>query len=321
MRRAVEVARRENAAVVDSFTYWSRLRSTDPNWTLYLNDSIHPNLAGHRLFASKILEQLWPEASAAHYAGLRPPLPPEMQGAAEALLNGPAAAQVLRVGSRWLILSGRQRHGTHSDLVLSVCGNNPWERCSHHTLVGPGSDALFPWGETDLNGGMILAGAGHIFIAFSQTFRVSLLTIDTSKTGWIDRLGQRSTYSAIETPEMPLTQTLRGCHQSSCEILDGFVDDSGFPAFLMCGYFHGEGSGIGWLSWSAADREYVASLKWPAVPNPASGRISVDFVSNSGIKPGDRPWRYEGRPPDGASDVGLLWEDQGIHFKVVPVQK
>jgi lysophospholipase L1-like esterase len=320
MRRAVEIAQRENATVVDNFADWTRLQSDDPSWRLYLNDAIHPNLAGHRLFARRILEQLWPEAAGAHYAGLRPPLSPEMQRPTDALLNGPAAAQILRAGSRWLILTARRRNGINSDLVLSVCENNPWKSCSHHTLVGPESDALFPWGETDLNGAMILADAGHIYIVFSQTFRVSLLTVDTSKTSWIDRLGQRSTYSAMVTPELPLPQTLRGCHQSSCEIVDGLIDDSGYPAFLIRGYIHGEGSGIGWLSWSAAEREYVSSLTWPAGPNPARGRIAVDFVVNSGIKPDDRPWRYEGRPPSDAGDVGLLWEDQGIHFQVIPIK-
>ena len=322
VQRAVEVAHRENATVVDTFADWTRLRSVDPNWTLYLNDAIHPNLAGHRRFARKILEQLWPEASAAHYAGLRPPLPPEMRRPGEALLDGPAAAQILRSGgSHWLILTGRRRNGISSDLVLSVCENSPWKSCSHHTLVGPEDDALFPWGETDLNGGMILADAGHIYIAFSQTFRVSLLTIDTTKAGWIDRLGQRSTYAAIVTPEMPLPQTLRGCHQSSCEMLDGLIDDSGYPAFVMQGYVHGEGSGIGWLLWSPVDKEYTARLNWPPGLNPARGRITVDYVVNSGIKPDDRPWRYEGQQPGGAADLGLLWEDRGIHFQVVPVKK
>jgi len=117
-----------------------------------------------------------------------------------------------------------------------------------------------------------------------------------------------------------LPQTLRGSYQANCEILDGLTDDAGFPAFLVRDYANGEGSGIAWLSFSPAIGEYTQSLTWPAGLNTARGRIPVDFLVNSGIKPDDRPWRYEGRPPKDASALGLLWEDRGLHFRLARIQ-
>jgi hypothetical protein len=325
MRRAVEVAAREKVAVVDNFADWSHLRSNDPEWTLYLNDAIHPNLAGHRRFASRILEQLWPKAAVAHSSNLRPALSSEMKTASDTLLPGPAPAQLLRVAeSTWLALTGRRRNDRVTDLVLSLCEGKAepaWSGCAHHTLVGPGPDALFPWAECDINSGMLLAGAGRVYIAFSQTVRSNLLTLDTNKPGWQKRLGERVSYSAIVSPELPLPQALRGSYQANCEILDGLTDDAGYPSFLVRDYVNGEGSGIAWLAFNTEKGEYTQSLTWPEALNPARGRIGVDFLVNSGFKPDERPWRYEGRPPAGATAIGMLWEERGIYFRVVPLPK
>ena len=325
MHRAVEVAFREKVLVVDNFAEWSHLRAVDPDWTLYLNDAIHPNLAGHRRFARVILQQIWPDAAAAHESGLRFPLPLAMQTAVDTVLPGPTAAQILRVGeSTWLALTGRRRDGHTSDLVLSVCeskGGTNWSGCTHHNLVGPGAGALFPWAECEINSAMLLAGPDRIYVAFSQTVRFSMLTIDTSQPGWLGRLGSRPAYSAIISSELPLPQALRGSYQASCEILDGMTDSAGYPAFLVRDYVNGEGSGVAWLSFSPALGEYTQSLQWPPGLNPARGRVPVDFLVNAGIKPDDRPWRYEGRPPQKASHLAVLWEDEGLHLREVPIPK
>jgi lysophospholipase L1-like esterase len=325
MRRAVEVAKREKIESVDNFTDWTALRKAGPDWTLHLNDAIHPNLAGHRRFASRILEHFWPEAAPFHFSGLRPPIPRETERAAECLLRGPAGAQILRTSdSTWLTLSGRRRGGLTSDLVLSVCENKSepaWSDFMHYTLSGPRSDAVFPWAEREINSGMLLEGAGRLYIGFSQTVRASLLTVDTSKPGWPQRLGERSSYTAILSPELPLPQTLHGSYQGDCEILDGHIDAAGYPAFLARDYVNGSGSGICYLSFSGLSGEYVQSLALPPGLNPAAGRTPVDFVINSGIKPHDRPWRYEGRPPKAAAALGVLWEMAELRFQIIAIPR
>jgi lysophospholipase L1-like esterase len=323
MRRAVDVARRESAAVVDNFSDWGALRRSDPEWTLYLNDAIHPNLAGHRRFARDILEQLWPEAARFSFSGLRPPVPSEMEKATDCLLRGPAAAQILRLGDTWLALSGRRRGGVVSDLVLSVSdkADPAWTDFTHHTLVGPARDAAFPWAEREINSALLLAGAGRLFIAFSQTVRSSLLTVDLTRDDWRHRLGHRSSYSAILSPELPLPQSLRGSYQGDCELLDGHIDNAGYPAFLARDYVHGQGSGVGYLSVLTSRGEYGQTLSLPSDLSMALGRVAVDSLVNTGIEPYGRSWRYEGRPPKGATALGLLWEENGIEFRAAPIEK
>lgn len=323
MRRAAEVARRENVPVVDNFSDWVALRKSDPEWTLYLNDAIHPNLAGHRRFALRILEQLWPEAPRFSLSVPRPPLPREMEESSDCLLRGPAAAQILRAGGTWLVLSGRSRAGVVSDLVLSVSthANPVWRDFTHHTLVGPSPDTVFPWAERGINSALLMEGAGRLYIAFSQTVRLNLLTVDLTREGWQRRLGGRSAYSAILSPELPLPQALRGSYQSDCELLDGHIDSAGYPAFLVRDYVHGQGSGVGYLSASASSGEYAQTLSLPPELNLGRGRQAVDWLVNGGIKPDDRPWRYEGRPPKEAGTLGLVWEENGIQFRTLPIGK
>jgi hypothetical protein len=247
-----------------------------------------------------------------------------MRQSAPCLLGGPAAAQVLRVrDGTWFVLSAKARGGARTDLVLSVCygpSEPAWSDFRHYTLVGPGPDSLFPWAEREINSGMLLEGPGRIFIAFSQTVRIQLLTIDTNRSDWLQGLGERSAYRAILSSELPLPQALRGSYQGDCEILDGGLDDSGYPAFLVRDYVNGQGSGVAYLSASQTLGEYTQTLTLPGGLNFASRRVAVDWVINSGIKPDDRPWRYEGRPPQGAATVGVLWEDQGLRFKTVPIR-
>ena len=325
MRRAVDVARRQQTAFVDNFTDWRGFRIADAEWTLCLDDAIHPNLAGHRRFAGRILEDLWPEAAPFHFSGLRPPISPENEKSAACLLRGPGGAQILRTrDSDWLLLTGRRRGGVTSDLVLSVCENKAepvWSDFTHYTIVGPRTDAAYPWAEREINSGMLLADSERLYIAFSQTVRTSLLTIDTSQPGWLRRLGQRSTYHAIISPELPLPQGMRGSPQEDCEILDGYVDVTGYPAFLVRDYVHGNGSGVCYLSFSATDEEYVPTGVLPAGLNPTAGRMPVDFLINSDLKPPDSRWRYEGRPPTGAAGLGVLWETQELHFQTMAIPR
>ncbi len=97
MKRAVKVARREKALYVDLFADWQRLKQEKPEqWKQYLNDAIHPNVAGHRLFAAGILKKLWPEAARFQSADVRQPLPDAMRNMEPCLLAGPVDKQLLR---------------------------------------------------------------------------------------------------------------------------------------------------------------------------------------------------------------------------------
>lgn len=264
-RRAVQVARRENCLFVDNFSDWRELKRHQPsNWSEYLDDAIHPNLAGHRRFAKCILEKLWPEAAKFQYSGLHPPLAVGRLRPFDCLLPGPIDKQVLRINrTTWLALSGRRRGNETTDLILSFCKNcvNPtWTEFRHVTLVGPAREAVFDWSERPINSGMVLLGSGRLFIAFTQTVRLNLLTVDTTKPGWVRHLADTRTYSTIVNPHLPLPQSMQGSYQEDCELLDGFLGPEGRPAFVLRDLVLGNGSGVALLMFSHAVGGYKESL-------------------------------------------------------------
>lgn len=181
MARALEVARHEKVTAVDCFADWSPLKSHRDDLIARLNDSIHPNHAGHRLMASSLLKTLWPEAVKHLSTEIATPEPLEKRVFKPRLLPGPTGKQVLRTAQGfWCTLSGRY-HGEHGrDLVFSwSAGNRPtWDEFQHITLVGTPGEAVFDHMDRPLTSGMLLEHEGRIHILFGWKVGIFMLTID-----------------------------------------------------------------------------------------------------------------------------------------------
>jgi lysophospholipase L1-like esterase len=295
--RAKDAALRERVPLVDHFSDWHELQRQEPDtWKLYLNDEMHPDLAGHRRFAQAILRQLWPEAAGFQSSGLWP-LAGKLGPAAECLVPGPAGKQLLRVNaSTWVALTGRRRGAEVTDLVLSIAraARPTWGDFRHVTLVGPDRDAVFPWGERDINSGLLLHSDHRLYIFFSHTVRRSLLTVDTGRTGWEDGLQNRNTYEAFDGSAVPLPQSIGGSYQEDTEFVDGYLDATG-PVLLYRDLLLNVGQGILRSSlWNGGStlvfrnftRAAAASAGngWCALGQPASG-APLAIACSSGMDP------------------------------------
>lgn len=239
MKRAIEVAQREKALSVDLFADWQQLRQENPEtWKQYLNDGFHPNVGGHRLFASGILKRLWPEAARFHSAELRQPLSGPMQTLEPCLLGGPGEKHLLQIDptTRVALTAGR-RGGVPTDLLLWICRDKAEPQPADFQmidLVGVGSDPVFVSHETPINSGLMLPGKdGSLHILFTQTVGVYMLTIDTTRPEWWNKLSERASYRIIQPGSLPLPEVTRGSYQADCELIDGRLDANGRPEYLL----------------------------------------------------------------------------------------
>ena len=277
--RAVAVSQRENVLLVDNFSDWHDLQKEEPDtWKLYLNDVMHPNLTGHRRFAKAVLKRLWPEADELHDSGLWP-LAGKLPRPVECLVSGPPDKQMLRIGpTTWVTLTGRRRGAEVTDLVLSVAekANPTWHDFRHVTLVGTEPDAVFPWGERNINSAMLLRSGQRIFILFSHVVRRSLLVLDCSREGWSKRLHERSTYQSLSASNVPLPEAVGGSYSNDTEFVDGYVDN-GYPAFFYREGLSGKDEGIQWANLGKEKTELV-------FPNYSTAR--GDFAGSEWIAVG-----------------------------------
>jgi lysophospholipase L1-like esterase len=249
MARAAAVASREKCLLVDNFADWQALQAAEgPRWTEYLDDAIHPNLAGHRRFARHTLETLWPEAAPLQYAGLRPPLPQSKIKPVPCLLGGPPDKQILRVTPRtWLALTAGRRGAEVTDLILWIAedvANPTWKDFRPITLTGPGREALFDWGERSISSAALLIGQGRLFIAFTPTVRMNLLSAENPQGNWYQTLSRKQSYTSFLLPSSPIPQDAHGSYQADCEILDAFPDAHGYPAYLLRDLLLNVGAGV-----------------------------------------------------------------------------
>lgn len=180
MERTLQVARREDVLAVDCFTLWKPLKTNHPRLAARLNDWIHPNHAGHRLMAKAIVKTLWPDAAKFVSVAERTPPKREEEQATACLLPGPPGKQVLRTaGGMWFAVSGRNRNGGLTDLVLSYSrAKQPeWSSFRHVTLVGPSPNTVFDAMDRTLTAGLLLNKAGRIYVVFSWNVGVFMFTL------------------------------------------------------------------------------------------------------------------------------------------------
>ena len=181
MARALEVARREQVSAVDCFADWAALKVDRQLLATRLNDSIHPNHAGHRLMAYTILKKLWPGATRYLSTGVATPEPHEKQVVRQGLLPGPSGKQVLRTSAGlWCAVSAGYQGQHGRDLVFSWTDRERprWDEFQHVTLIGSPQTAVFDHLDRPLTSGMLLEHGGRIYVLFGWKVGIFMLTID-----------------------------------------------------------------------------------------------------------------------------------------------
>jgi lysophospholipase L1-like esterase len=209
MAREREVAKREGTLLVDAFALWKPLLANRAEHILRLNDAIHPNLAGHRLFAKAILDTLWPEAAAHISTEIRASVDPESPAPRPCLLPGPAGKQILRTAEGvWIALSGRRRGATLTDLVVSFTrAERPhWSDFRHVMLIGTDPDAVFDFQDRTITAGLLLQQQDRLYVVFSWNVGVFYVALNLAQPDWEQRVEESRAW--LEQAEEPYVRPI-----------------------------------------------------------------------------------------------------------------
>jgi len=232
MRRATEVARREQVPCVDCFADWQPLVEDRAALVAHLNDWIHPNLAGHRLFARSIVSTLWPDAAKFVDTTMRPQ---PVGDATSCLLPGPSGKQVLRTkDGTWLAVSGRRRGERISELVLSYssAGQPAWSDFTQVTLIGPGEHAVLPDDEREITAAALLEGDSSLCVVFSWNTGVYCLSFDRSPPDWQTRIKTAAAWKDLGADPFPRPIPILNSQLGNGLLVDAFLCDTGTPVVL-----------------------------------------------------------------------------------------
>ena len=246
LTRALEVARREGAPAVDCFARWKVLSAAPDSLVARLNDAIHPNLAGHRLFARDIVAALWPAAARFVTGDVRSPVA-EFADRLACLLPGPAGKQVVRTGDgTWLALTGR-RHGERiTELIVSFTQQDrpEWDDFRHVTLIGQGPTAVFDHSERTLTAGLLLEQQGKVYVVLSSNVGVFFVSLDTTDPDWTAKIERPGTWLRHTTEPFPRPTVILNGQQDGRLLHDAFVAKDGGLA-VICKHFE-LAPGAGW---------------------------------------------------------------------------
>jgi lysophospholipase L1-like esterase len=232
--RVQEVASREQVPSVDCFAEWEALAPDRTALVARLNDWIHPNLTGHRLFAKSIVETLWPDASRFVAAEVRAVDAGEGE-AISGILPGPPGKQILRTGDgTWMTLSCRRRNERRTELVLSFAKEQRphWNNFQHVTLVGSGKDAVFDAHDRTLTAGLLLERKGIVSVVFSWNVGTFYVTLDTNGADWTNRVRQPGTWLAHTQDPFVRPTILTSASRDGAILHDGVLQTDGRPAVL-----------------------------------------------------------------------------------------
>ena len=300
--RVLEVAAREQTPGVDCNALWRPLEADPEGLAARLNDYIHPNLAGHRLFTKAILGTLWPEATRfLPDAATTPPRSEEAE-AVPSLLPGPPHKQVVRTaGSTWFALSARRRAGRFTDPVLSFADGGPevaWKDFRHVTLIGPPAAAVFDYQDRELNRGILLLREGFLCPVFSWNIGVSFLRLDLNRADWAERVTNPTAWLAHTDQPFLRPTIIHSSNTGEGYLHDGYLDEEGRPAVLCSHLQMRPGAG-----WEVVEGEKgIAHVQW----RPGPDRTVLEFPFSGEPACGQGSLR-----PDGAASRGVLTETEG----------
>jgi len=317
MKRAIEVAAREKVPAVDCFARWKPLLADRDALIARLNDGIHPNLPGHRMFAKTILETLWPKAVPFASNGLRTPPDPGSPPPVDCLLPGPADKQIIQTeDGTWFTLTGRRSSQQITELVFSWARKDAplWDDFRHITLVGGEPRAVFDYQGRIVTAGMLLEHRNRVFVAFSWNTGVYFASLNLTRADWPQRAEQPKAW--IEHTNEPFVRpTHMVCHNRNAGLLyDGFISSDGYPA-VICAHFQ-YAAGAGW--------EVIEGQDGVALVTRAPGQEpAVQFLSMGSLPPAPRmPAAYQLQCAGGRAGRGILsQEDDRLVFKVIPTRK
>ena len=315
MARALRVARREAVPVVDCFARWRGLATVPDSLVARLNDAIHPNLAGHRLFAREIVGNLWPDAAqfttddihstSVSVADLQP-----------CLLPGLAGKQVVRsVDGTWLVLTARRHRERVVELVVSFTRKErpEWGDFRHVTVIGQSPNAVFDHSDRTLTAGAVLEHHGQVFIVFSWNVGVFFLSLDTTQPDWPTGIERPRTWLRHTTePFLRPTAIIHG-QQNGRILYDAMASRGGRLAVVFKHFELAPGAG-----WEVVDGQEIIAV---ATRSP-NGESSIRPLGQPAIA--EAPPRlslgYWGAMDEKANVLGVLTEQQGqIKFSLVPL--
>ncbi|MFN0051309.1 MAG: SGNH/GDSL hydrolase family protein, partial [Planctomycetales bacterium] len=315
MARALRVARREGAPAVDCFARWKGLATVPDLLINRLNDAIHPNLSGHRLFAQEIVGALWPDAvqfatdeirsSSVDLADLQP-----------CLLPGPAGKQVVRsADGTWLVLTARRQRERVVELVVSFTRTERpgWDDFRHVTVIGQGPNAVFDHTDRTLTAGALLERHGHVFIVLSWNVGIFFLSLDTTQREWAAVIDQPQTWlHHTKEPFLRPTAIVQG-QQDGRVLYDALVIRGDRLAIVFKHFEMAPGAG-----WEVINGQEIIAL---ATRSP-NGDSRVQPLGQP-VFPETPPWQslgYWGAMDESADALAVLSERQGqIKFSLVPL--
>ena len=315
MARALRVARREAVPVVDCFARWRGLANVPDSLVARLNDAIHPNLAGHRLFARDIIGTLWPDAAkfatddirstSVSTADLQP-----------CLLPGPAGKQVVRIANgTWLVLTARTHREQVVELVVSFTRKErpEWGDFRHVTVIGQGPNAVFDHSDRTLTAGALLEHHGQVSIVFSWNVGVFFLSLDTTQPDWPTAIECPRTWLRHTTEPFLHPTAIRQGQQDGRVLYDAMVSRGGRLAVVFKHFELAPGAG-----WEVVDGQEIIAL---ATRSP-NGESTIRPLGQLAIP--ETPPRlslgYWGAMDEMADVLGVLTERHGqIKFSLVPL--
>lgn len=312
---ALRVARREGVPVVDCFARWKSLATVPDSLVARLNDAIHPNLAGHRLFAQEIVGTLWPDAAQFTTGDIRS-TSVSVADLQPCLLPGPAGKQVVRsADGTWLVLTARRHRERVVELVVSFTRKERpgWDDFRHVTVIGQGPNAVFDHSDRTLTAGAMLEHHGQIFIVFSWNVGVFFLSLDTTQPDWPTAIERPQTWLRHTTEPFLHPTAIRQGQQDGRVLYDAMVSRGGRLTVVFKHFELAPGAG-----WEVVDGQEIIAV---ATRSP-NGESSIRPLGQPAIP--EAPSRlvlgYWGAMDETADVLGVLTERQGqIKFSLVPL--
>lgn len=313
--RALRVARREGVPAVDCYARWKGLATAPDSLIERLNDAIHPNLAGHRLFARDIVGSLWPDAAKLATDDIRS-TSVSVADLQPCLLPGPAGKQVVRsADGTWLVLTARRYRERVVELVFSFSRKErpEWDDFRHVTLIGQGPSAVFDHSDRTLTAGALLKHQGQVFIVLSWNVGIFFLSLDTTENDWPATIERPRTWLRhTSEPFLRPTAIVQG-QQDGRVLYDAMMGRGGGLAVVFKHFEMDPRAG-----WEVVEGQEVMALSTRS-PNGESSIKSLGELATPEAPP-RQSIGYRGAIDETMDVLAVLSERRGqIKFTAVPL--